>query len=430
MGARNRARGSLFRRGARAGNPEACWSIAWRVGGRRYTERAYPDKAASEQLLAQRLREVARDETGLGDPFRRHRARPLSEHLADFLVGIASRRRTGKHVNLTRARLQRAFNEMGARTIGDLDLAKAEQFLAGLLDTSSVKTRDHYALSLRQFGAWLLDTERTGRNVFHKLRGVYRPADASRERLALTAAQVVALQEAAEIRPVAKYRECHPQSRPETLARLALEGRRRGILYLFSAMTGLRSAECAAIRWADLELGADAWVTPRASTTKSKRREPLPLDPRLAELLAGLRKELGRRTGRVPPPAEPVFQVGKNLVEQLRKDAEYAKVPVIDEDGRRLDFHALRATCATLMARAGVPMQMARRLMRHSTPAMTAKHYEKLTREDLRAGSQQMASDFWKQALTATVTASETPNAAQRGTTGRTAPNSAREASS
>lgn len=399
MGRRLRARGTMYKRGARSGQAEEVWTIRYSSGGRRIVERAYTDKAASEALLAQRLRDAARDEVGLSDPYRRHRSRPLSEHLQEFIVGITSRRRTSKHTQLIRSRLQRAFTAMGATRLADLELSKAEAFLADLMDPSqsgsSVKTRDHYANALRQFGVWLTDTERAPRNVFHRLRGVYRSSDARRERMALTAAQVRALQEAAEVRPVAKYRELHPQAGPQVLERLAIDGRRRGLLYLFSALTGLRSAECKAIRWADLDLGPDAWVTPRAVTTKNRRAEPLPLDPKLAEALAQLRKDTGRRNGRVPPATEAVFHVGKNLVEQLRKDAAYAGVPVVDEDGRRLDFHALRATCATLMARAGVPMQMARRLMRHSTPAMTAKHYEKLTRADLRSGTQQMGAAFW-----------------------------------
>lgn len=401
-----RSHGSLFRR-TRNGKPEAVWSISWRAGGRRFTERAFADKRASEELLRQRQREAARDEVGLADPYKKHRSQPIGVHRDAFLAGITSRHRTEKHHDLTKARLQRALDAMGVHRLGDLGQAPAEAFLASLLhEGASVRTRDHYALALRQFGAWLVDTGRAPKNPFHLLRSVSNVSDTRRERLALTAAQVLLLVDAAEVRPVQNYAASKPQADPQVLERFAAAGRRRGALYLFSALTGLRSAECKGIRWVDLDLtpGA-AWVTPRAGTTKAKRLEPVPLDDRLAARLRALRDDLARTGGGVPAPTSAVFHVPKNLPEQLRKDAKHAGIDVVDEDGRRLDFHALRATCATMMARAGVPLQLARRLMRHTTTAMTAKHYEKLSREDLRVGSQLLGDSFWSEAVAATVAA-------------------------
>lgn len=434
MASRRRARGSIYKQ-RRNGVLEDVWTIAYRVNGRRFRERAFTDKAASEQLLSQRLRDAARDAVGIGDPYRKHRGRPLREHLEEFLAGIASRNRTSKHRKLMRARLLRAFDAMKAFAIADLELGKAEQWLAELLDDGvAVKTRDHYALALRQFGVWLLDSDRVARNPFHRLHGVGGTADVRRERLSLTAEQVQLLAAAAEQRPVQVYREGHPQAYPETLARYALQGRHRGLLYLFSALTGLRSSECKGIRWADIELGdkdgADAWVTPRPATTKAKRRDPLPLDPRLASLLTAWREDLGRREGRVPAPTAAVFHVPKNLPELLRKDAAWAEIPVVDDEGRRLDFHSLRATYATLLARAGVPMQIARRMIRHVDPKLTARHYEKLAREDLRAGSQLLATMFWTGSVGAQMGPCGSPEAAQHDTSRRDDGDERRRASS
>ncbi|MBL9077004.1 MAG: hypothetical protein JNL08_05850 [Planctomycetes bacterium] len=67
-----RAAGSVFRR-RRRGELEEKWSISYRVDGRRVTERAYADKAASEQLLAIRLREAASGQAVEGVPLRRRR---------------------------------------------------------------------------------------------------------------------------------------------------------------------------------------------------------------------------------------------------------------------------------------------------------------------------------------------------------------------
>jgi len=47
-------------------------------------------------------------------------------------------------------------------------------------------------------------------------------------------------------------------------------------------------------------------------------------------------------------------------------------------------FHDLRATTATLLARAGVPLVVAQRILRHSDPRLTANVYSHVDLGDLR----------------------------------------------
>lgn len=398
MTRRTRAQGSIYRRN-KGGKPETAWTISYRVNGRRVSERAYADRAASEQLLANRLREAAREGVGLLDPFRRHLARPIAGHVEEFIAGVRSRNRTAKHAELLQVRVEKALAGMGASTLGQVDMARAERFLVDVLEQSSPKTRDHYASALRQFGAWLEDADRWPRNAFAKLRRVSRPADALVVRMALTPEQLLRLVEAAEQRPRQKLGKVGPRTRERAVA----EGRRRGTLYLFSAMTGLRAAECAGIRWCDLDLAGDApMVSPRPATTKARRDEPLPLVEPLLGRLRQLRDEVSADAGRPPRPTDPVFRVAQHVAQRLRDDAEFAGIATRDDRGRVLDFHALRASCATMLARAGVPVQIARRLIRHASPAMTAKHYERLGDADLRAGAELLAKAFAEAVVTAT----------------------------
>jgi len=58
-------------------------------------------------------------------------------------------------------------------------------------------------------------------------------------------------------------------------------------------------------------------------------------------------------------------------------DLQEAGLPPETGSGR-LDFHSLRGTYATLLARVGVNLQTAQALMRHSDPKLTAKTYTKL----------------------------------------------------
>jgi len=66
----------------------------------------------------------------------------------------------------------------------------------------------------------------------------------------------------------------------------------------------------------------------------------------------------------------------------LRGDLEAAGIPS-EQDGRVVDFHALRTTYATSLARLGVNLQTAQALMRHSDPKLTARTYTKLGITDL-----------------------------------------------
>jgi integrase len=58
----------------------------------------------------------------------------------------------------------------------------------------------------------------------------------------------------------------------------------------------------------------------------------------------------------------------------LKADIEAVGIPYVDQ-GRYFDFHALRGMCATRLAKAGVPLTVAQRVMRHSDPKLTANFY-------------------------------------------------------
>jgi integrase/recombinase XerC len=53
-------------------------------------------------------------------------------------------------------------------------------------------------------------------------------------------------------------------------------------------------------------------------------------------------------------------------------------------------FHDLRGTTATLLARNGVDLVIAQRILRHSDPRLTAKIYSRMDIADLQAGIDRM----------------------------------------
>jgi hypothetical protein len=61
-------------------------------------------------------------------------------------------------------------------------------------------------------------------------------------------------------------------------------------------------------------------------------------------------------------------------MDEFQADLEAAGIPYVNETGEYADFHSLRKTFATELAKAGVATRVAMELMRHS-PKLTTKIY-------------------------------------------------------
>ncbi len=118
---------------------------------------------------------------------------------------------------------------------------------------------------------------------------------------------------------------------------------------------------------------------------------PLPSD-QVDELLV-LRAIHQRVRLRVVQPSDRVFlspdgadwaSYTTNARRLLRRVLDRAGIARRDALGRVIDIHALRHTAATGMARRGVPLVVAQRVLGHSDPKLTAKVYTHLGLEGLR----------------------------------------------
>ena len=73
---------------------------------------------------------------------------------------------------------------------------------------------------------------------------------------------------------------------------------------------------------------------------------------------------------------ERIFHYNRDsILRSFYEDMKAAGIERKDPDGRSLDVHSLRKTFGTMLAMAGVPLTTVQRLMRHSTPLLTAKLY-------------------------------------------------------
>jgi len=145
-------------------------------------------------------------------------------------------------------------------------------------------------------------------------------------------------------------------------------------------LTGARSGEVKAMRWADLDLETGVWTKPGA-TTKQKTKHRVPLSAPARQLLADIRAEADDDDefvfpGRISGPRVEI----KDIWADLRKTAGIV--------GARP--HDLRHTYASVLVSAGQSLPIIGRLLGH-TQASTTQRYAHLFDDPLRAATERAA---------------------------------------
>jgi len=300
------------------------------------------DKQIAEKRLSEIVKEKEREKAGLIAPkLERDAARkPLDDHLMDFIADLVRLGRSKVYVRHTRTRFRnmaKACNWVLPKDVtADCFVHWRSQQCA-----LSPKTLNDYLNTANAFLNWMV---RQGRIGCNPLCNVQKADTKGRQ----------------------KQRRALTDDELERL--LAIAGSRR-LLYLTALYTGLRKCELAQLVWDDIHLESDRpFIHARASTTKNSKDAVIPLHPELAEELRGACPINGARS-------RLVFKVGTKPARALYRDLEAAGVAKVDELGRKVDFHALRHTFATNLARRGVSQRLAQELMRHSEPRLTAQIY-------------------------------------------------------
>src|SRR6202012_2803144 len=78
---------------------------------------------------------------------------------------------------------------------------------------------------------------------------------------------------------------------------------------------------------------------------------------------------------RLPASEMRVLSAVMPTMEQFKADLTAAGIPFLNASGYRADFHSLRHTLSTNLARAGTAPRVAMEIMRHSDIRLTAKTY-------------------------------------------------------
>ncbi len=347
--------------------------------------RQEPDRELSmwiEGLPARLLKVLSRQ--GMLDACRIAAARPLSELIAEWETSLSAGDRASKTVAQTVERARRVLEGAGARYWSEIAPARVERYLRAERDREngiSAQTSNHLLGAARQFIGWAVKRGLAGSDPLRVLGRLNVATDRRRMRRALEPEEARALLSATERGPV----------------RCGLAGPARATLYALALATGLRKGELESLTFGSFDLNdhEHASVTVSARASKHRREDTLPLVPAVAR---ALQQHL---RGRLPTARAFELPAGKSrkgspislwraaemLAEDLavaHKEMKAAKVEVPVDPEAAVDFHCLRHSTASYLARAGVAPRIAQAIMRHSDIRLTMNVYSHLGANDER----------------------------------------------
>ncbi len=337
------------------------------------------DKGATAQLAASLEKEAALAKAGVVDRYKKHRQRPLNEHVEDFRQALLAKQNKPGYVETVCTRVARVFHECGFLFWQDIQASRVQRAISGLrnrvkvverqqlngkkdkavqwkdLGPISAQTHNFYLQSVRQFCTWMVQDGRAGESPVAHLRGVNVRTDRRHDRRSLEPDEIRRLLEAAQAGP----------------DRFGMTGQERALLYRLAVETGLRRDELKSLKRSSFDFD-DCTVTVEPGYTKNKKLAVLPLRKDTAALM---RESLSDRL-----PGAPAFNVPAKAANMLRKDLEAAGISYVDEAGRYADFHALRHSTGSLLAASGAHPKVVQSLMRHSDINLTMSRYTHIFR--------------------------------------------------
>lgn len=291
----------------------------------------------------------------------------LEVHLEAWRDSIIDAGRTTNHADLLHARALAIVRGCDFSRYADIDTAKVEQLVARLRrGGKSTRTANFYLKATQQFCRWMV---RNGRA--HGL-----PLDNTTAATVTDEKQRRALADQ-ELVKLMQHTAEHGKLRGRST------GPERALIYGVAAATGLRANEIRTLTAGafDLRPDKDPTVTVHAKYAKNRRKVTLPLR---ADLAALLRSHFAGKH-----PSASAFYLPRTTADLIRQDATAAGIPIETAEGA-LDFHSLRVTFITSLARSGVHPKVAQQLARHSTIHLTMDVYTKFGADDQRAGVEAM----------------------------------------
>jgi len=317
------------------------------------------NRSAAEKILARYETEIDRIKSGVltRDELSATKTRriTLEDALKRFRTKMTASGNTEEYVNKTEQRILRLCSETNIDAISKICRETVERWIANeiqkkILSPSSI---NHYITAIKSFVKYIVEIELLPNNPLKSIRKINEAVGQRKIRRALTDEEIERLLQAAETR------QCRSKEKASE----------RSLVYRLLLGTGLRSTELSLLTPNQIDFTRNQ-LTIEATKTKNKKADVLPIR---ADLVQSIKEWVEIHDIK---PHERIFRFDKySICRALYRDLKAADIDRIGSDGRSIDVHSLRKTFGTMLARAGVPLTTVQRLMRHSTPLLTAKLY-------------------------------------------------------
>jgi integrase len=300
------------------------------------------DKRVAQQKLEEIVKNRQLESAGMLPPeaLRNAAQSPMEQHLKEYVADLQALQRDDQYIYELKNRVRRLIRECGWTVLRDITADSFQGWRAK--QTLSPKTLNEYLGSISSLLNWMEKHERIARNPLQHVQKVQANGKQVRPRRAFTDDEMKRL--------------------------LAIAGVRK-VAYLTAVYTGLRRSEMAGLEPDDLHLeGEKLFINVRASTTKNHQQAVIALHP---DLVAELRLHVAT----LPANTSKIFSDVMPTMKRFKADLIAAGIEFINVKGYRADFHSLRHTLATNLARAGTAPRVAMEIMRHSDMRLTSKTY-------------------------------------------------------
>jgi len=316
-------------------------------------------RSVAEKMLARYQTEVDRIRTGVATREELSKAHfrhvTLEKALEQFQTKMVAGGCTARHIERTHNNILRICNESGIETLSDIRRETVERWIANEVEKKVLTpcTINGYLMAIKSFSQYLTDIELLPSHTLRSIRKLNESLGQRKKRRAMTADEMKHLLKLAA---------------SDTLTDKWKAGE-RVLIYRLLLGTGLRSTELSLLVPNQIDFER-CRLTIEAAKTKNKKAGVLPMRPDLVQSVKTWVAEHGIQSH------ERIFHYdAKELCDAFYKDLAAAGIERKNSDGRSLDIHALRKTFGTMLAKAGVPLTTTQRLMRHSTPILTAQLY-------------------------------------------------------
>jgi integrase len=338
--------------------------------GKTQRRAGYVDKAATEELCQKLSRTAMRIDAGLLPAEAASPRLPLTELLKRWRNYIESQGASEKGAKRQWQRAKDVCDGIGAIRVKDITPTKVADWIDEKRKADRHKKRfgqstaSNYIGGIKSFTRWCAIVQRCEpTDVLSAIKRSTVRTEMRRDRRALSEEDFRKLLEATK------------QNQEKIFG---LNGVERHALYLLASSTGLRASELASLTTNSFDFHTGT-VTIQGKHAKNKRTDQLPVPI----LVLGAVKKLSPSSGPVwPNRKKPTQAWWLRAAAMVYRDLEAANLPKL-VNGKIYDFHCLRGQFATDLDRSGVSLQRAQKLMRHSDPKLTQKHYTKTEMKEL-----------------------------------------------